>query len=64
MQSKISSLQSKSDKAIAIVLAAFSMFVVGYSATRAFLFQSVSADSDAVGSVIPHQSTLWSDLGQ
>lgn len=53
------------DRAIGISLAAFSMFVVGYTATRAYLGQdsaqnAVSVDADFV---IPHEAALWSDLG-
>lgn len=64
MQSKLTSPESRSDKFVGILLAVFSMFVLGYSATRVFLAQS-SLDSVSVDSnVIPHQSTLWSDLGK
>lgn len=54
------------DKALGISLAAFSMFVVGYTATRAYLSQPQSSNSNTVQSdiVIPHQATLWSELGR
>ena len=54
------------DKALGISLAAFSMFVVGYTATRAYLSQPQSPNSNTVQSdiVIPHQATLWSELGR
>jgi len=53
------------DRAIGISLAAFSMFVVGYTATRVYLGQgstqnAVSTETDFV---IPHEATLWNDLG-
>ena len=64
MQSKISSQESKSDQIIAILLASFSMFVVGYSATRVFLGQPSLGNTSSNINVIPHQSTLWSDLGK
>ena len=57
---------SSLDRVIGFSLAAFSMFVVGYTATRAYLSQPQSqnvapADSDLV---IPHQAQLWSDFGR
>ena len=64
MQSKISSQESKLDQIAAILLAAFSMFIVGYSATRVFLGQSSFGNDPSNINVIPHQSTLWSDLGK
>ena len=56
---------SSVDRALGFTLAAFSMFVVGYTATRAFLSQPQSQDVTPVNAdmVIPHQATLWSDLG-
>jgi len=56
---------SSLDKALGFTLAAFSMFVVGYTATRAFLAQPQAQNSGSANSdlVIPHQATLWSDLG-
>lgn len=53
------------DKAIGFSLAAFSMFVVGYTATRAYLGQPQTTDaaSNSPDFVIPHEATLWSDLG-
>lgn len=53
------------DKALGLSLAAFSMFVVGYTATRAFLSQPQSQTTTPANAdiVIPHQATLWSDLG-
>lgn len=52
------------DRGVGIALAAFSMFVVGYTATRAFLSQPQASDSaNTKGDlVIPHQATLWSDF--
>ena len=56
---------SSVDRALGFTLAAFSMFVVGYTATRAFLSQPQSQNATPVNAdvVIPHQATLWSDLG-
>ena len=55
---------SSIDKVLGYSLAAFSMFVVGYTATRAFLSQP-QATTPANGEeiVIPHQAALWSDFG-
>ena len=50
------------DKAIGFSLAAFSMFVVGYTATRAYLGQT-QVDAANAEFVVPHEATLWSDLG-
>ena len=55
---------SSLDRALGITLAAFSMFVVGYTATRAFLAQPQSQNPASANPdvVIPHEATLWSDL--
>ncbi len=39
------------------------MFVVGYTATRVFLGQINNNVNTAEVNVIPHQASLWSDLG-
>ena len=58
---------SNADRALGFTLAAFSMFVVGYTATRAFLSQpqnqTVNSNSSNGDIVIPHQATLWSEFG-
>ncbi len=56
---------SSLDRALGFTLAAFSMFVVGYTATRAFLSQSQTANQSPANPdfVIPHQATLWSEFG-
>ena len=56
---------SSLDKALGISLAAFSMFVVGYTVTRAYLSQPPSQDANAANAeiVIPHEATLWSAVG-
>lgn len=50
------------DKALGISLAAFSMFVVGYTVTRAYLSQPLSQNANTADSeiLIPHEATLWS----
>ncbi|BAZ43740.1 hypothetical protein NIES4102_07410 [Chondrocystis sp. NIES-4102] len=56
---------STRDKVIGFSLAAFSMFVVGYTATRAFLNQpNTNLATDNSNLVIPHEATLWSDFGK
>jgi uncharacterized membrane protein YukC len=57
---------SNRDRAIGFSLAAFSMFVVGYTATRAYLSQPQSQNITPANSnfVIPHEATLWSEFGQ
>ena len=56
---------SSIDRALGFTLAAFSMFVVGYTATRTFLSQPQSQNATPANAdiVIPHQATLWSDFG-
>ncbi len=57
---------SVSDRLLAATLAAFSMFILGYTITRVYLSQ-VNTDSQAnpsTSTVIPHQATLWSELGR
>jgi hypothetical protein len=54
---------SSLDRALGISLAVFSMFVVGYTATRVFLSQEVSQTS-IESTVVPHQAAMWSDLGR
>ncbi|MDJ0687434.1 MAG: hypothetical protein QNJ41_02890 [Xenococcaceae cyanobacterium MO_188.B32] len=53
------------EKALGISLAAFSMFVVGYTATRVYFNQPQSQVNNLTEeSVIPHQASLWSELGR
>ncbi len=56
------------DKALGVTLAAFSMFVVGYTATRAYLSQPQNQNQVVPNQnqelIIPHQATLWSALGE
>lgn len=56
---------SSLDRVIGFSLAAFSMFVVGYTATRTYLSQpqGQNVTSDSSNLVIPHQASMWSDLG-
>ena len=58
----VSTQVSSLDRTLAATLAAFSMFVVGYTAVRVYLAQP-AADT-AITAVIPHQATLWSELGR
>jgi len=50
---------------IAIPLVAMVTFVVGYTASRAHLSQAGGSNAvvEEFNSVIPHQATMWSDLG-
>ena len=55
---------SSLDRVFAAFLAAFSMFIVGYTAIRVYLNQP-SANNNAVKeNVIPHEASLWSTLGE
>ena len=64
MESRVSSQTSTLDHVLAASLAAFSMFVVGYTATRVYLNQPSDQNVLADSQVIPHQASLWSDLGR
>ena len=52
------------DQVLGIFLTAFSMFVVGYTASRVLLIQSTSQGTIVESTVTPHQASIWSDLGQ
>ncbi|MEM1243007.1 MAG: hypothetical protein AAGI45_24515 [Cyanobacteria bacterium P01_H01_bin.26] len=56
----ISGQVSSFDRALATTLAAFSMFVVGYSAVRVYLAQPAAN----ITTVMPHQAELWTELGR
>ena len=59
------SQNSTLDKSIAICLATFSMFILGYSITRAYLGKSfVSNTSQQQETLIAHQTQMWSVLGE
>lgn len=51
------------NRALGISLAMFSMFVVGYTASRVFLNQE-GVQTGIESKVIPHQAAMWSDLGR
>ena len=62
MYSQNSTQVSSLDRALGISLAMFSMFVVGYTASRVFLSQGTNQTA-IESTVIPHQAAMWSDLG-
>lgn len=64
MHSHQSTQTSTLDRVFGVSLAAFSMFVVGYTATRAYLSQPQSQSTPAEANVIAHQAELWSELGR
>lgn len=55
---------SASDRWIAATLAAFSMFVVGYTATRVYLNQSTAEVTPTTPPVVAHQAAMWGVLGE
>ncbi|MDJ0681181.1 MAG: hypothetical protein QNJ18_15085 [Xenococcaceae cyanobacterium MO_167.B52] len=61
MYSQNSTQVSSLDRALGISLAMFSMFVVGYTASRVFLSQGTN-QTVVESTVIPHQAAMWSDL--
>lgn len=58
-----SSQVSTLNRALGVTLAAFSMFVVGYTASRVVLTQAGEA-AVTESNIVPHQATMWSDLGR
>ena len=64
MQVHNSTQTSTLDRVLGISLAAFSMFVVGYTASRVLLNQSTSQNTLIESTVTPHQASMWSDLGR
>ena len=64
MEFRASTQTSALDRVLAASLAAFSMFVVGYTATRVYLSQPSDQSALAESNVIPHQASLWSELGR
>ncbi len=64
MQVHNSTHVSTLDRVLGISLAAFSMFVVGYTASRVLLIQSTSQGTVVESTVTPHQASMWSDLGR
>lgn len=63
MQLNNSTQLSNVNRALGISLAAFSMFVVGYTASRVYLSQDTNQNS-VIESVTPHQASMWSDLAR
>ena len=55
---------SASDRWVAAALATFSMFVVGYTATRVYLSQPASEAPATESQVVAHPAAMWTELGQ
>lgn len=53
---------SSLNQVLGIAFATLAMFVVGYTGTRVYLNQPAST-ATTESTVIPHQSSLWSELG-
>ena len=64
MQINHSTETSTLNRALGVTLAVFSMFVVGYTASRVFLAQGASTTGAMESTVVPHQAAMWSDLGR
>ena len=64
MQINNSTQTSTLDRVLGISLAAFSMFVVGYTASRVLLTQYTSQNAPLESTVTPHQGSMWSALGK
>lgn len=63
MQLNHSTKTSTLNRTLGISLAAFSMFVVGYTASRVLLTQTAS-NTRVIESVTPHQATMWNALSR
>lgn len=55
---------SSLEKILGVSLATFSMFILGYTATRVYLSVPQGQTSIEQTNVIPHQAALWSELGR
>ena len=64
MQVQNSTQASSLNRVLGISLAAFSMFVLGYTASRVFLAQSGNPTVITESAVTPHQASLWSTLAE
>jgi len=64
MQIRNSAQTSNSDRILGISLAAFSMFVFGYTASRVLLSQPTSQSAPVESTVTPHHASMWSALGE
>ncbi len=64
MNTQTSTQTSTLNQILGIALAAFSMFVVGYTATRVYLNQPKQATQATSSNVVAHQATLWSEFAQ
>lgn len=62
MQLHTSTQSSSLEKVLGLSLATFSMFVVGYTATRVYFSVPQSQVDINETTVIPHQASLWSEL--
>lgn len=62
MNVRTSTQASSSERAIAAVFVACVTFVVGYTATRAYLSRPVDPATGTASTVMPHQAELWQDL--
>ena len=55
---------SSLERILATALVMFSMFAVGYTASRAFLAQQPAETSVTTTTIVPHQASMWSDVGR
>jgi len=62
MNIQTSTQTSSVNQVLGLSFAALAMFIVGYTATRVYLNQPTNTTGNE-STVIPHQATLWSELG-
>jgi hypothetical protein len=64
LQRNTTNTTSTLDRVLGYSLAALSMFVVGYTATRVYLDRPLENNTASQSTVIPHEAALWSALGR
>lgn len=62
MQLNKSTQVSTLNLALGISLTAFSLFLVGYTASRVYLSQSTNQNAREL--ITPHEATIWSAVGR
>ena len=63
MQFQNSENISTFDRVVASFLVAFAMFIISYTAIRVYLTELSQISLQVESNVIPHSTSLWSDLG-
>lgn len=64
MQFNHSDNTSALDRVMVSFIVAFSTFILSYSVTRVYLTQPSEPNVEAESNIIPHEASLWSELGR